>query len=459
MPNLPQQATIVQYVTNVSQTAYTFAFYAPLPTDIQVFYQAPTAMPIPAADILTYNSQYTVAYNSDPTTGGTITLLFTPTTGYYLTINLNVSVSLNTNFANAQNFNGANLDAALDRLLLLCQQNYTFATQRNLSYVINSYLPNATPYTQLPVLPNGYIWQGTGSGVAAVQLVEDANFSTLRSQLLSETPGATGASIIGYYDPLNAVPQTLQTFLNALPTYINAVNYNQVYTDTGSTNVLVITVPNYTVYTQGDRFYISPANLNTAAPTLNINGIGANALYVSNTLAAYPLDISPSSIIEVMYNGTNWILLNPNSMLQRRTYCASVYLTAPVNITNTGAYVLIPFTGVEFDPYSMWNSGSSRFVAKVAGFYRVDANIVISIGDPATTWAGYAFVNGSISAIMLSGNYASAGTPNAGGNGSTILQLAAGDYVDFRVNQGGTVQSQVQATREGTYFEIQFLGR
>ena len=123
MPAIPQQQTIVQYIANSAQTQYTFAFYAPLPTDIQVYYQAANAIPVPSSDILALNSQYTVTYNADPITGGIITLLFTPTTGYYLTINRQVAASLTTNFASAQNFNGANLDAALDRLLLLCQQN------------------------------------------------------------------------------------------------------------------------------------------------------------------------------------------------------------------------------------------------------------------------------------------------------------------------------------------------
>lgn len=213
MPNIPQQQTIVQYVANSAQTQYTFAFYAPLPTDIQVFYQASTAVPVPAADILLLNTNYTVTYNSDPTTGGYITLLFTPTTGYYLTINRQVAPSLNTNFANAQNFNGANLDAALDRLLLLIQQNFNYITQRNLSYLINTYLPNATPYTQLPPLPQNYFWVGSGSGVVAAQISTVPSASVLQSMLASNSPGTDGARIVGYYDAIHSNPTTVQAYL------------------------------------------------------------------------------------------------------------------------------------------------------------------------------------------------------------------------------------------------------
>jgi len=222
MTTIPQQETIVQYTTNSAQTAYTFAFYAPLETDIEVYYQSSTATPIPASDILELDVDYTVTYNSDPISGGTITLLFTPTTGYYLTINRDVDASLTTNFANAQNFSGANLDTALDRLLLLCQQNKNYSLERNLSYVINTYLPNASPFTQLPPLPENYIWIGNGAGITAALLEQNPDVSTLRSQLASELPGADGSRLVGYYDAINAAPQTVQAFLANIVSFIQA---------------------------------------------------------------------------------------------------------------------------------------------------------------------------------------------------------------------------------------------
>ena len=218
MPNLPQEQTIIQYLANNAQTEYTFAFYAPEQTDIQVFLQAPNATPVPAADILELSTDYTVTYNADPTTGGYITLLVAPTTGWYLTINLQVEASLNTNFANAQTINGANLDAAFDRLLLLCMQNQNYALNRNLSYVINDYLPNNNstlpqPATQLPPLPQNYIWVGSSSGIVAAQLAQVPSASVLQSLLANNSPGTDGARLVGYYDVVNSNPTTVQNFL------------------------------------------------------------------------------------------------------------------------------------------------------------------------------------------------------------------------------------------------------
>lgn len=229
MPNIKPQDTIVQSITNQAQLNYTFAFYAPLATDIQVFYQSNMAIPSPATDLLKLNVDYTITFNPDQTTGGTVTLLFTPTTGYYLTINRQVEASLNTSFSQAQNFNGVNLDAALDRLLLLIQQNLNYAFNRNLGYVINTYIPYTqpnpdttlpNPYTQLPPLGANQIWQGTGTGVGAFTLEENPDVSTLRSQLAANTIGADGAGIVGYFDVTDGISTTVSAFLNGLPGFI-----------------------------------------------------------------------------------------------------------------------------------------------------------------------------------------------------------------------------------------------
>ena len=460
MPSIPQQQTIVQYVANSSQSQYTFSFYAPLPTDIQVYYQASTATPIPANDLLVLNSGYTVTYNSDPTTGGYITLLFTAVTGYYLTINRQVQASLNTNFAAAQNFNGVNLDSALDRLLLLIQQNLNYILQRNLSYIINTYLPNASPFTQLPPLPQNFFWVGSGSGVVAAQIATIPSASVLQSMLANESPGTDGARLIGYYDTLNAVPQNLDTFLNNLPSYINNIIRTSYYQDTGSVNAIKITVPNYTTYTKGDTFTVLIANTNTSVgATFEVNSIGTNTIFVATAIEIAPYDAAQFTFAFFQYNGGNWILLNPNSNLQRRAYPASVSLLTPQTIPNNlSIYTLINFDTVNFDSYSLWNNTFKRYVAPLTGYYRVNGNVIISHGDPSTTWAAYIFVNGIINSVIISGNYSSTSTPNAGGNGTTILKLNAGDYFDFRMNQGGSVSSDLQASMEGTYFEMQFIG-
>lgn len=222
MTTLPQQNTIVQYTGNSSQTAYTFPFYAPLNTDIAVYLQPAGATPDPVADLQVLGVNYTVAFNLDPTTGGTINFNSAPATGAIITIARAVQTTLTTNFAAVQNFNGANLDAALLRLLLMIQQGQSYNLERNLSYVINSFLPNPTAMTQLPVLGNGQSWVGTGSGVVAAVISGSESAAALQAALANNASGNDGARMVGYYDVVGNSPTTVQAFLANIIPFINA---------------------------------------------------------------------------------------------------------------------------------------------------------------------------------------------------------------------------------------------
>lgn len=227
MSDLPQQNTIVQYLADGVEDQYLFAFYVPDDVDIEVYVTPVGQAPIPESDIQELGVAYTVTQNVDPITGGYITFLpgYIPAAGSSVTLNRNVQASLDVEFANGQNFNGANLDAALDKLLLLIQQNQTYALQRNLSYRVNTYLTNEQATiqanTQLQPLLPGYIWQGAADGgVVAVLLEENPDVSTLRSELASQSPTTNGASLVGYYDQVNSLPTTVKAFLDNIVTFM-----------------------------------------------------------------------------------------------------------------------------------------------------------------------------------------------------------------------------------------------
>ena len=294
MPTIPQQQTIVQYITNSLQLTYTFAFYAPLPTDINVYYQAPNTIPVPSSNILLLNTQYTVTYNSDPTTGGYITLLFTPTTGYYLTINRNVIPTLTTNFSDAQNFNGENLDAALDRLLLLIQQNLNYILERNLSYIINSYLPNPQAATQLPTLAQNYVWIGSGSGVTTALLASSPSASILQSLLANQSAGTDGARLVGYYDVLRSTATTVDANLTLINSNVNtntsniATNTANIATNTSDIATLTSTVNSNNHFYGGSIYISTNQNITATTPT---------------KLAFDTVNFNPSSLFSAPDNG------------------------------------------------------------------------------------------------------------------------------------------------------------
>lgn len=225
MSNLPQQDTIQQFSADGITREYQITFFAPLEStgepDINVYTQLSTAAPVPAADIKLWNTDYT--YTPEPPagkTGGTVTFNADkiPPSGYIVTIARNISASLNVAFSDATTFSGITLDAALDKLLLITQQNKSYALDRNLSYIVNSYLPAATieANTKIPVLSAGQVWFGSANGVIAATLEQPADVSTLRSELANEQETTNGAALVGYYDSVNVNPTTVASQLTLL---------------------------------------------------------------------------------------------------------------------------------------------------------------------------------------------------------------------------------------------------
>lgn len=212
MPNLPQQKTIVQYLGDGVTTAFYYNFLVPTPADVSVYVQPLDAQVDPTTQKQVLNSDYTVQ-GAGITDGGTITFTTPPAFSSIVTITRQMEFSLDVQFSNATNFSGANLDAVLTRLLLLCQDLYTLGIDRSLSYLINSYLPSTDNNTALPVLEDGQIWKKVNDAVIGVTLDESIDVTTLRSELESTAPGGDGASVIGMYDSINNVPTNVHDYL------------------------------------------------------------------------------------------------------------------------------------------------------------------------------------------------------------------------------------------------------
>lgn len=334
MADLPQQSTIVQYVADGIEDQYVFAFYVPLDVDIAVYVTLSGETPVPESDIKVLDVDYTVTQNLDPVTGGFVTFLpgKIPPVGAIVTLSRDVEASLNVEFSHAQNFSGENLDSALERLLLLIQQNKTYALERNLSYKVNSYLPDIEANTQLQPLPENYIWMGTASGgVAAVLLEENPDASTLRSELENNSPGTDGAGIVGYYDEEAMTPTTVRDFLNDLPNNIAnklQTGFAVCADDTGTLNNAVIDLdPALLAYALFNRFFVRFAHNNTGAMTITVNGLAQKNLVDKTGAALIGGETFIGMIGEVAYDGTNFQLLTP--MTQRAS--GAEVLAATIN--------------------------------------------------------------------------------------------------------------------------------
>lgn len=256
---LPQQNTINQTIADGKTAVFTYTYLILVPEDIAVYVTYPDDEANPDKDLQVLNHDYTVQAVGTMT-GGTITFVKEkiPPTGAIVTLVRNMQIGIETEFGNAQSFNGHTLDAAFQRVLLIMQQFNTQLSTECLQYIINSYLTSNLS-NKLPVLTSqdNQVWVSQNGRIIAAQ-IENTDISTLRSELQSQAPkGGDGTHLLGYYDVLNKQGKTLQTFLNNLQAS-NKNNggadcvgfiYNNIKTTVG--NILNDLLTN-TVYQTGD---------------------------------------------------------------------------------------------------------------------------------------------------------------------------------------------------------------
>ncbi|WP_010597612.1 phage tail protein [Rickettsiella massiliensis] len=216
--NLPQQNTIDQYIADGKTAIFNYTYLILVDNDMAVYVTNPGDEANPDKDLQVLNQDYTVQ-NAGTMTGGTITFVKgkVPIAGSIVTLVRSMQVGIETEFGNAQSFNGHTLDAAFERILLIMQEFNTQINKNNLQYIINSYLTSNLA-NKLPILTaqDNQVWVSQGGNIIAAQ-IENTDVSTLRSELASQAPnGGDGTALIGYYKTLEKQGSTLHAYLNQL---------------------------------------------------------------------------------------------------------------------------------------------------------------------------------------------------------------------------------------------------
>ena len=102
--------------------------------------------------------------------------------------------------------------------------------------------------------------------------------------------------------------KTLNTAVDSLSTRISDTYL--VLPATGTPNYAVTTDPTITSYSVGQRFTIAFAGGSTGAATLNINGLGAQSLFMYSSSAALVNPTIPAGFVaDVAYDGAEFIML------------------------------------------------------------------------------------------------------------------------------------------------------
>jgi hypothetical protein len=401
--NLPQQNAINQYIGDGATVDFNFNFIIMENADLAVYVTAPNTTANPLVDFVS-PSDYTITYldiSGMPPGAGFITFNVAPATNAIVTLARNMQISISTNFAAAQDFNGANLDTAFQRVGLMLQQlqGYFFANFQNGSLsrmfqlAIDTYLPTNAPVLlpNLTVnsqnqLTNNQVWVSLNGGIVAAPLFTGGDINTLIALLASQAPGgADGAGLIGFYDAINNVPQTLDNYLNVSLPALTQRSYLIAADDTGVADALVITLnPPLTAYSEYNRFYVKAANTNTTACTIDVNGLGAKAITHMDGSPILTGEIVAGFILELVYDGTQFQWLNP------------INRVATAAETLTGTTAVLPMTPGGFTQGGYPNKGTnaSGYVKLPGGLIMQWGTVTCSNGVPAPFTFPIAFPTG-----------------------------------------------------------------
>jgi hypothetical protein len=81
----------------------------------------------------------------------------------------------------------------------------------------------------------------------------------------------------------------------------------------GTNTITAVMTPALTAYSAGMGVVFTPANNTTGAATININALGAKSIVRGDGTALESGDLQASTIHALVYDGTNFVVLNPLS--------------------------------------------------------------------------------------------------------------------------------------------------
>ena len=273
-----------------------------------------------------------------------------------------------------------------------------------------------------------------------------------------------GARIVGYYDYVNTNPTTVDAFLQILSnqSFNTVLEYRQ---DKRNTYIATLAPP-VTSYNINTKVNLVIANTSTVnSPTLNINGVGAGFINLPDGLPLLPGDIQQNMIASFQYDTVTggFQLLNPAIGRRKPSVASSVYVSGATNWGTTTAGIKVNFDTVEYDPFSLFDASSKRFIANYAGYYRISSVLAwFSFGGSGANFAiMYILKNGSL--IKRISGMSTLGATNVF-SGDVTLHANTNDYFEIWILKSDAV-SAIYAndniggtSQECSQFVFEYLG-
>lgn len=184
-----------------------------------------------------------------------------------------------------------------------------------------------------------------------------------------------------------------------------AGNFNYAV-DSGAANAYVVTLtPALGAYTAGTLVQFKATNANTTASTVNVNGLGAKSIKkLGGSTDLVSGDIAAGMIVELEYDGTNFLMLNPVANAPLTAGNIGTTFTAGESITAGQAVSLYPYSsdgGILIDTKTTGNTsigsggGSQTISFTVANNTNRALVVFVNLGasggtvtSPTATYAG-----------------------------------------------------------------------
>lgn len=154
-----------QYIANSNQTVFTFDFLAFAETDVAAYLVDVGTDPSDVTDILTYNVDYTVTLNPQPSVGGYITLTTPATAGDIVTIVRAQPDQRLNYYVDGGPFTATMVNTDFDQDVLMIQQNTMYNTAVTPHYNLCD-SPDPIIDIYLPLLGPNEVWQMNSTGTA-----------------------------------------------------------------------------------------------------------------------------------------------------------------------------------------------------------------------------------------------------------------------------------------------------
>ena len=146
-------------------------------------------------------------------------------------------------------------------------------------------------------------------------------------------------------------------------------------TVTGTDTLTGTVVPALSAYATGNQFSFLVANTNTAAVTINVDGIGAKAITRTGTTALVAGDMVAGQAVEIIYDGTRFQLVNGNSF-------TNLKVSGTLGVTGVATFTAQPIVSSLTASLPVFTDASKGLVSNTM---TGTGDVVMSISPSLTT--------------------------------------------------------------------------